>query len=105
MEYYHVGSLDQFPMRIGRVVRMSEQEIAVFRTTEGKLFALENRSPGPRGGTIVEGIVSGEVLFDPICDWKIGLADGRVLPPDEGQVRSYPVDIRDGEVYVGWPQP
>ncbi|MBB3113335.1 nitrite reductase/ring-hydroxylating ferredoxin subunit [Paenibacillus phyllosphaerae] len=101
MRYYHVGSVELFPMRLGRVVRLNDQQIAVFRTTEGKLYALENRSPGPKGGTIVEGIVAGEVLYDPICDWKIGLPDGCVLPPDEGKVRSFLVDIRDGEVYVG----
>ncbi|PZD93039.1 nitrite reductase (NAD(P)H) small subunit [Paenibacillus sambharensis] len=103
-DYRSVGPVDQFPQRMGRVVRMEGQEIAVFHTTDGKLYALENRSPGPKGGTIVEGIVSGEVLFDPICDWKINLADGQVLAPDSGQVRSYPVKVEDGQVSIGVPE-
>lgn len=101
IRFYPVGPLEQFQERLGRVIHLGELEIAVFRTTEGKVFALENKSPGPRGGTIVEGIVSGEVLFDPICDWKIALPDGRVLSPDVGKVLDYPVEIRDGEVYIG----
>ncbi|PWV94535.1 nitrite reductase (NADH) large subunit [Paenibacillus cellulosilyticus] len=99
--YYSVGTLDQYQERLGRVVQLEEQEIAVFRTSEGNVYALENRSPGPRGGTIVEGIVSGDILFDPICDWRIGLSDGQVLAPDKGQVRTYPVRVTDGEVFVG----
>ncbi len=101
--YYSAGPLDQFPVRLGRTVQIAPFEIAVFRTTDGQLYALENRSPGPRGGTIVEGILSGETLFDPICDWKIGLADGLVQAPDTGQVRTFPVQVRDGEVHIGVP--
>ncbi|MCZ8518173.1 MULTISPECIES: nitrite reductase (NAD(P)H) small subunit [Paenibacillus] len=101
LTYVGIGRLEDFEERIGRVVRIGGEEIAVFRTTEGRIFALENRSPGPRGGTLADGIVSGAVLFDPICDWRIGLADGVVLAPDTGQVRTYPVQIEDGEVRIG----
>lgn len=101
--YRLAGTVEQFPERIGKLVRLGDMEIAVFKTTEGELFALENRSPGPRGGTIVDGIVSGEVLYDPICDWRIGLADGAVQAPDRGQVAAFPVRIVDGDVYIGRP--
>lgn len=101
--YRLVGNVEQFPVRIGKLVRLGESEIAVFKTTNGELFALENRSPGPRGGTIVDGIVSGGVLYDPICDWRIGLADGAVQAPDCGQVAVYPVRLVDGDVYIGRP--
>ncbi|MGF7032182.1 nitrite reductase (NADH) small subunit [Paenibacillus mucilaginosus] len=100
--YVGVGRVGDFEERIGRVVRIGGVELAVFRTTEGEFFALENRSPGPRGGTLADGIVSGVVLFDPICDWRIGLRDGAVLAPDTGQVRAYPVRVRDGEVQIGY---
>ncbi|WP_217595994.1 nitrite reductase (NAD(P)H) small subunit [Cohnella sp. GbtcB17] len=101
--YRLAGSVERFPARIGKLVRLGESEIAVFKTTEGDIFALENKSPGPRGGTIVDGIVSGNVLYDPICDWRIGLADGAVQAPDRGQVAVFPVRIVDGDVYIGRP--
>ncbi|MFC3804218.1 nitrite reductase (NAD(P)H) small subunit [Cohnella sp. GCM10012308] len=101
--YRLAGTVGQFPERMGKLVRLGESEIAVFKTTEGDIFALENRSPGPRGGTIVDGIVSGGVLFDPICDWRIGLADGAVQAPDRGQVAVFPVRLVDGDVYIGRP--
>ncbi|WP_426452177.1 nitrite reductase (NAD(P)H) small subunit [Paenibacillus sp. S-38] len=102
LTYVGIGRPEDFEERIGRVVRIGGDEIAVFRTTEGEFFALENRSPGPRGGTLADGIVSGAVLFDPICDWRIGLRDGAVLAPDHGQVRTYPVRLEGGEVRVGY---
>ncbi|MCM3132848.1 nitrite reductase (NAD(P)H) small subunit [Paenibacillus polysaccharolyticus] len=99
--YYLIGNVDDFTERLGRVVRLGNEEIAIFKTTDGHIYALENKSPGPRGGTIAEGIISGDVLFDPICDWKISLTDGQVLDPDTGQVRTYPVQVHVEEVRVG----
>lgn len=99
--YYLVGNVDDFTERLGRVVRLGNEEIAIFKTTNGQIYALENKSPGPRGGTIAEGIISGDILFDPICDWKISLTDGQVLDPDTGQVRTYPVQVHVEEVRVG----
>ena len=102
--YYLVGHTNDFSERLGRVVRLGKEEIAVFKTTEGKIYALENKSPGPRGGTIAEGIISGEVLFDPICDWRIGLTDGQVLDPDTGAVRTFPVHVLGDEIRIGLPK-
>jgi nitrite reductase/ring-hydroxylating ferredoxin subunit len=102
--YYLAGSLERFPEKYGRVVELEGYEIAVFRTTAGNVYALENKSPGPRGGTIVDGIVSGEFLFDPICDWKISLSDGQVAAPDQGRVRTFPVRRQNDEVYIGIPK-
>ncbi len=101
--YYRVGALDDFMERIGRRVLLEQSDVAVFKTSEGEIFALENKSPGPRGGTLVEGIVSGTTLYDPICDWRIQLTDGQVMEPDTGQVRTYPVQIEGGEVRIGIP--
>nr|WP_245640051.1 nitrite reductase (NAD(P)H) small subunit [Paenibacillus dakarensis] len=102
--YYLVGTVDDFTERLGRVVRLGKEEIAVFKTTDGTIHALENKSPGPRGGTIAEGIISGEILFDPICDWRISLTDGQVLDPDTGQVQTYPVHVLGNEVRIGLPK-
>lgn len=102
--YYLVGNRDDFMERLGRVVRLGKEEIAVFKTTDGQIYALENKSPGPRGGTIAEGMISGETLFDPICDWRISLTDGQVLDPDTGQVQTYPVQVLENEVRIGLPK-
>lgn len=92
-KYTAVGKLDEFLMRIGRVVWIEGEEVAVFRTSDGRMFALENKSPHPKGGPLAEGIVSGHYLYDPLYDWRIDLETGLVEDPDDGQVRTYPVRI------------
>lgn len=102
--YYTVGSREDFSERIGRIVRLGTEEIAVFRLTDGRITALENKSPHRKGGPLGEGIVSGEYLFDPLYDWKISLIDGKVQAPDTGQVKTFPVRIVGSEVQIGLPQ-
>lgn len=98
--YISIGSIERFPARVGRRVQVRDLELAVFRLSDGRLYALENKSPHRKGGIICEGIVSGDYLFDPLYDWKIYLPDGKVQAPDEGQVRSFPVLVENGEVKV-----
>lgn len=96
-KYVDIGKIDGFMMRIGRVVVIEKEEIAVFRTSDGRLFALENRNPHPKGGPLAEGIVSGHYLYDPLYDWRIDLESGTVQAPDNGQVRTYPVQL-EGDI-------
>lgn len=101
-ETYHcVGSVDQFVTQIGRVVEIDGKQIAIFRTSDNGIFALENRNPNPKGGTLVEGIVSGQILYDPLYDWRIDLKTGLVQAPDQGQVATFAIKIEDGQVYLG----
>lgn len=95
-----IGRPDDFFPQIGRVAAIDGLEIAVFRTTDGHFYALENKSPHPKGGPLAEGIVSGHYLYDPLYDWKIDLATGEVQAPDQGQVAVYPVHETDGEVFI-----
>ncbi|MFD0716946.1 nitrite reductase small subunit NirD [Paenibacillus sp. GCM10027626] len=98
-----IGALEQFLPQIGRTVNWNGWEIAVFRTSSGEVYALENRSPHPKGGPLAEGMVSGRFLFEPLHDWKIDLRTGLVQLPDQGQVRSFPVKVEGDQVYVAAP--
>ncbi|WP_019535223.1 nitrite reductase small subunit NirD [Paenibacillus ginsengihumi] len=98
--YCAVGRLEDFPPQLGRVVQVEGRELAVFRTSDGQIYAVENRHPHPKGGPLAEGIVSGHILFDPLYDWKIDLETGLVQAPDTGQVSTYPVKLDNGTVLV-----
>ena len=98
--YYAAGTVHEFLPQIGRVVTIGEQELAVFRTSDGSLFAAANRNPHPKGGPLAEGIVSGHYLYDPLYDWKIDLNTGAVQAPDKGQVQMYPVKIEQDNVWI-----
>lgn len=98
-----IGKLDDFIVRIGRTVKVEGMEIAVFRTSDDRIFAVENKNPHRKGGPLSEGIVSGHDLFDPLYDLKINLETGNVYAPDTGQVRTYPVTIQGADVEIGLP--
>ncbi|MFS0858740.1 nitrite reductase small subunit NirD [Paenibacillus taichungensis] len=98
--YYPAGEIEEFLPQIGRVVEIKDHELAVFRTSDGTIFAAENRNPHPKGGPLAEGIVSGYYLYDPLYDWKIDLNTGLVQAPDQGQVQMYHVKVENGQVWV-----
>ncbi len=95
-----VGRLEALPPRRGRAVRVGDRRIALFRTGDDRLFAVEDRCPH-RGGPLSEGIVHGHCVTCPLHDWVIDLAEGRAVPPDEGRVRTYPVRVVDGRIEIG----
>lgn len=98
--YFPAGEIEEFLPRIGRVVEIEGRQLAVFRASDGTVFAADNRNPHPKGGPLAEGIVSGHYLYDPLYDWKIDLCTGQVQAPDQGQVQMFPVKLENGQVWI-----
>lgn len=103
LSYVSVGKMEQFRTCVGRAVTVADKEIAIFRTTEDRVFALLNVNPHKKGGPLSEGIISGNSLYDPLYDTKIDLETGSVHAPDQGQATVYPVVLEKGEILVGLP--
>ncbi len=80
-----------------RVVRKAGAEVAVFRNSEDKVFALLDRCPH-KGGPLSQGIVYGESVACPLHNWSIGLNDGCAKAPDEGCTPRFAVKVEDGQV-------
>ena len=56
-----IAALDDIPPRGARVVKTAEGCIAIFRTHDDRVFALDDRCPH-KGGPLSEGIVHGRHL-------------------------------------------
>ena len=82
-----------------RVARLSGLDVAVFRNSEDKVFALLDRCPH-KGGPLSQGIVHGETVACPLHNWNIGLTDGCAKAPDEGCTPKFSVKVEDGEVFL-----
>ncbi len=91
-EWIEIGKLEDIPVRGARVVRTPDGEVAVFRTGDDRLFALDNRCPH-KDGPLSEGIVFDHRVACPLHNWKIELETGNAVAPDEGCVRTYPVEV------------
>lgn len=98
------GLAEEYPVGLGREVRAGGRSIAVFRTSGGKWYALENATPHAKGGTLAEAIVSGDYLYCPIRDLKIALDSGEVQAPDTGQARTFEIRVEEGRVRIALPQ-
>jgi len=95
----HVGLVADIPQRGARVVTVGEMAIAVFRTGEDKILAVEDRCPH-RGGPLSQGIVYGESVACPLHGWVIELESGNARSPDVGCVRKFNVRVENGTVYL-----
>jgi len=82
-----------------RVSRPQGMAVAVFRSSEDKVFALLDRCPH-KGGPLSQGIVFGETVACPLHNMTIGLADGCVGAPDDGCTPKFACKVDDGHVFL-----
>ena len=98
--WQRICMVEDIPRLGARVVRrQGRPNIAIFRTAEDKLFALNDRCPH-RGGPLSQGIVFGERVACPLHNTCIDLGTGCAVAPDKGQVESYSVKVDAATVYL-----
>ena len=93
-----VGTLSDIPRRGARCVRNGDMVIAVFRSVDDRLFALEDRCPH-RNGPLSQGIVHDGCVTCPLHNWVISLENGEAQGADEGRTATFPVRL-DGETIL-----
>jgi nitrite reductase (NADH) small subunit len=99
MTWTLVGSIGDIPRRGARCIETPQGKIAVFRTAEDRLFAIEDRCPH-KGGPLSQGIVHGAAVTCPLHSWVISLETGKALGADEGAVRTIPVKVENDMLFV-----
>ena len=102
MGHIRVGSLDQVRERGCMVVTGGGHAIAVFHH-DGQVYAVDNRCPH-MGFPLDRGSVSDGILT---CHWhhaRFDLSSGGTFNPFADDVRSFPVSVVDGEVWID-PEP
>jgi nitrite reductase (NADH) small subunit len=100
VKWFEVCAVEDIPVLGARVLRREGQiDIAIFRNTEDKIFALQDECPHKKG-PLSQGIVFGERVACPLHNWTIGLADGCALEPDTGCTPSYPIQVINGRVRI-----
>jgi nitrite reductase (NADH) small subunit len=100
LRWLQLGALDRIPLLGARVFRVGDLSIAVFRTSDDRVFALLDRCPH-RGGPLSQGIVHGNCVTCPLHDWVIDLSSGEATGPDEGSTERFPVRIEGDSVLLG----
>lgn len=93
-----VGQLTDIPRLGARCVKAGETTIAIFRTSEDQVFALEDKCPH-KHGPLSQGIVHDGCVTCPLHNWVISLKTGQAQGADEGATQSYPIKM-DGDVIL-----
>jgi nitrite reductase (NADH) small subunit len=90
-----IGRLHEIPSRGSRCLQTAQGRIAVFRTIDDRVFAIEDRCPH-RGGPLSQGIVHGQAVTCPLHNWVIDLESGQAQGADSGRVRTFALRV-DGD--------
>ncbi len=102
-EWSEVVALEDIPQLGSRVIRIENMadtmNIAVFRTASDEVFAMKDECPHKQG-PLSQGIVHGTSVTCPLHNWKIDLASGEALGPDEGCTNVFPVKVENGLVFI-----
>lgn len=95
-----ICNVDDIPVLGARVVkRPAPTNVAIFRNSENKIFALLDKCPH-KGGPLSQGIVFGERVACPLHNWSIELPTGCAVSPDEGCTQKFSVKIEADQVYL-----
>jgi nitrite reductase (NADH) small subunit len=94
-----LGPVDFIPPGEGCTFVAGGEKIAVFRTRNGAIFAVQAECPH-RGGPLADGLVGGTVVICPLHSWKFDLSTGEALFGDCG-IKTYPVRVDEsGEIIL-----
>jgi nitrite reductase (NADH) small subunit len=99
-KWIEIGTLNDIPVLGSRVVRTASGDIAVFRTSDDEVFALDDRCPH-KGGPLSQGIVHNKRVTCPLHNFVIELKSGMAVAPDEGCTRAHPAKVENGIVWLG----
>ncbi len=94
-----IAGLSDIPRQGARVVKTAMGCVAIFRTADDQVFALDDRCPH-RGGPLSEGIVHGASVTCPLHAWVFDLNTGQAQGADTGQVRRHAVRTEGGRVFL-----
>lgn len=103
MAWQKVCPLDEIPPLGARVVAHPQGAIALFRTSDDRVFALRDACPH-KGGPLSQGIVHGSGedarVTCPLHGWNIALASGEACAPDAGCARAHAVRVEAQTVWL-----
>ena len=97
-QYVRIGSAEEIRAAAPKTVRVDGRTIGVFHH-EGEFYATDNRCPH-MGFPLTDGSVDDGILTCPWHHARFELSCGDTFDPFADDVRTYPIEIRDDDVYV-----
>lgn len=99
-EWQAICKIEDIPVLGARVVvRSAKPDVAIFRNSQNKIFALLDKCPH-KGGPLSQGIVFGEKVACPLHNWNIELQSGCAVSPDVGCSQKFSLKVEQELVYL-----
>ncbi len=99
VNWIEIGTIGDITPLGSRTVHMGGLKIAVFRTSNDEVYALENKC-AHKQGPLSEGIVHGCRVTCPLHNWVFDMQTGKATGADEGTVKTFPVKVTDGTIFI-----
>lgn len=96
--YVRVGSVNEIPVKGGRLVRIGNDDIALFQV-KGDVVAVTNVCPHQKFSKIHEGQVENGRVTCPMHGWTFDLQTGNAVNGN-GRLKKYNVRVDGNEVWV-----
>ena len=102
-EWVPAAGIDDLPIGGRKLFQHYDKRIALFRTGRD-VYAVDNRCPH-QGYALLQGEVRDETLTCAWHNWKFELDQNGVASFGGEAVRTYPVEVRNGQVFVDVTEP
>jgi NAD(P)H-dependent nitrite reductase small subunit len=97
-DYYKVCALKELKEKTGKRFLVNDIDIAVFKIKD-EVFAVSNNCPHQHTQMIYDGLIEDNCVVCPAHGWMFDLKTG-CLPQGAKGLRTFPVIITSGDVYV-----
>jgi nitrite reductase (NADH) small subunit len=91
--------LDELQPGLGRPFQVGSVPLAVFRNRSDRVFAIDAVCPH-RGGPLADGMLAGDQVVCPYHAFRFDSASGECDQPGTCSIRTFPVEVEDGAVFV-----
>lgn len=92
-------SINEIPNMGSRVLYYKDEEIAIFKTKDGKIYAISNLCPHKKG-KLSEGLVHESMVTCPLHNWDIDLKSGEAKGENCDCTTTYETQIKDELIYI-----
>ncbi|WP_371368457.1 nitrite reductase small subunit NirD [Pseudomonas sp. QL9] len=99
MNWQDICALEDINPLGSRVIAGPRGDIALFRTADDEIFALDDRCPH-KGGPLSQGLIFGKRVACPLHNWQIELDSGNAVAPDVGCAHRHPAKVENGRVLL-----
>jgi nitrite reductase (NADH) small subunit len=99
LTHYNLGPIEHIPPGEGRVYHVCNNEIAIFRTRTGQVYATQALC-SHRAGPLADGLVGAGRVICPLHGYVFELATGQPVENSCKQLRTYSVTLNDANEIV-----